>query len=216
MRKCVLILCLLVLGASVAQAQTWGEWFRQKKTQKKYLLQQIAALKAYSEVLQKGYGIARGGLNTVRDFTDGEFQLHDLFFKSLRNVSPAVRRYGRVADIIDLQIQTVRTTSRHLAEIRRSRHLSTGEIAYLNEVFKRLLDDCYAVVDELIVVVSAGGFELTDDQRLLRIDMLYSRASDQRVFAEQFGQESLLLDLLRLREINGVDVLGRMYGPVME
>ena len=56
----------MVLCAENLTAQTWAEWFRQKATQKKYLLQQIAALHVYSGYLSKGYSIAKDGLNTIK------------------------------------------------------------------------------------------------------------------------------------------------------
>ncbi|MCH5688762.1 conjugal transfer protein TraI [Niabella sp. W65] len=47
MKKILLFLLLVVSAGSNLQAQTFAEWFQQKKTQKKYLLQQIAALQVY-------------------------------------------------------------------------------------------------------------------------------------------------------------------------
>jgi len=47
MKKIFLFLLLVVSAGSNLQAQTFAEWFQQKKTQKKYLLQQIAALQVY-------------------------------------------------------------------------------------------------------------------------------------------------------------------------
>ena len=45
--KKLLIMFLLGMLATTTQAQTFAEWFKQKKTQKKYLVQQIAALQVY-------------------------------------------------------------------------------------------------------------------------------------------------------------------------
>ena len=57
--KKLLILSTMVLCADNLSAQTVAEWFRQKATQRKYLLQQIAALHVYSGYLSKGYSIAK-------------------------------------------------------------------------------------------------------------------------------------------------------------
>ena len=53
------LLILFVLAGGLSQAQTFNEWFRQKATQKKYLIQQIAALQVYLDYVQKGYAIAQ-------------------------------------------------------------------------------------------------------------------------------------------------------------
>ena len=51
-----------------------------KKTQKKYLLQQIAALKVYISYAKKGYNIVSSGINTIRDIKKGELNLHNNFY----------------------------------------------------------------------------------------------------------------------------------------
>ena len=65
-------------------AQTVNEWVNQKSTQKKYLLQQIAALQVYINYAKKGYNIVSGGINTIRDIKKGDLNLHNTFFSSLK------------------------------------------------------------------------------------------------------------------------------------
>ena len=50
---------LFAIISTGTRAQTFAEWFRQSATQKKYLLQQIAALQVYIGYVQKGYSIAK-------------------------------------------------------------------------------------------------------------------------------------------------------------
>jgi hypothetical protein len=52
-KKCFFLFALPLLFVQVSTAQTWSEWFSQKKTQKKYLLEQVAALKIYAGYLKK-------------------------------------------------------------------------------------------------------------------------------------------------------------------
>ncbi len=63
--KTILLVIATVLLFQSANAQTWDEWFKQKKTQKKYLVQQIAALRVYLDYLKKGYTVVHNGLNTI-------------------------------------------------------------------------------------------------------------------------------------------------------
>ena len=115
-----LVICLSGMVIPV-QAQTWSEWFKQKKTQKKYLLQQIAALEVYAGYLKKGYKIFDGGLSAIRDITHGEFNLHNAFISSLKQVSPEIRKDARIAEIIALQVSIMKAFERIKASrIRRS------------------------------------------------------------------------------------------------
>ena len=52
--------CLLLVVPSFAQ--TWDEWFEQKKTQIQYLEKQIVELGIFIGDLQKGYQIVQKGL----------------------------------------------------------------------------------------------------------------------------------------------------------
>jgi hypothetical protein len=59
MKRLLFILSILLLYSMCpAQTPTFSEWFRQKKTQKKYHAQQINALQVYLEFVKKGYGVA--------------------------------------------------------------------------------------------------------------------------------------------------------------
>ena len=71
MKKMTLLLILFISFGQLLQAQTFAEWFQQKKTQKKYLVKKIAALQVYIEFAEKGYKIAKEGLNTIGVFTSG-------------------------------------------------------------------------------------------------------------------------------------------------
>src|SRR5438270_40913 len=86
-----------------ADAQTFAEWFSQKSTKKKYLLQQIAALEAYGSVLKTGYNVAHHGLGTIGSFNNGEFQLHNAYYTNLKTVSPAVKNNVQVKEILQWQ-----------------------------------------------------------------------------------------------------------------
>src|SRR3954469_10258998 len=102
--KTILLVIATVLLFQSADAQTWDEWFKQKKTQKKYLVQQIAALRVYLDYLKKGYAVVHNGLNTIEHIKNGNFNLDRDFFSSLKNVNPAIKNTAKVADIIAFQI----------------------------------------------------------------------------------------------------------------
>ncbi len=76
----VALVAVLLLTNTFANGQTFGEWFRQKKTQIKYLLERIAQLQVQIELLKKGYKIVDNGLRTIHQIKDGEFNLHKDFF----------------------------------------------------------------------------------------------------------------------------------------
>jgi hypothetical protein len=110
MKKILLLATAGLFAFLSSNAQTADEWFNQKSTQKKYLLQQIAALKVYLGYAKKGYTIVTSGVNTIRNIKNGDLNLHRDFFNRLKNVNPSIRKYAKVADIIAYQVKIIKQT----------------------------------------------------------------------------------------------------------
>lgn len=200
MKKTLLMLLFFVSAAISLRAQTFPEWFRQKKTQKKYLLQQIAALQVYIEYARKGYKIAGAGLNATSNFTNREFELHSDYLSSLKMVNPEIKRQAKVAAIISMQLKIVLHSSRSYSQISGSNTLEREELDYIKRVFKRLLDDCEETLDELIAVTTNGKLEMKDDERMARIDKLHEDMQDEYTFSESFSNEAKALAAARSQE----------------
>ncbi|MGN6214471.1 hypothetical protein [Parafilimonas sp.] len=212
MKKILLFLLLFASAAGTLQAQTFAEWFQQKKTQKKYLLQQIAALQVYIGYAQKGYNIAKDGLNTIGGFTRGEFNLHTDYFNSLKSVNPEVKRYAKVADIIALQIKIVQNYNRTYRQLNSSDAFSGDELAYISRVFGRLLDDCDKTLDELITITTDSKLEMKDDERIERIDKLYLDMQDKFTFSQSFSNDAKSLAASRIKDKTDVQTSRVLQG----
>lgn len=202
--KRLFILLLFVILSSGTKAQTFAEWFHQSATQKKYLLKQIAGLQLYIGYIQKGYSIAKQGLNTISDIRHCEFNLHKEYFNSLKEVNPKIKNYSKVADIILLQMNIVKVYKEAAKQIKQNKSFSANEITYINSVFERLLNDCTKTIDVLITVTTSGQLEMKDDERLKRIDRLYNDMQTNYVFVQSFSDEAKLLGASRTKEQNNI------------
>lgn len=212
MKRIIILIGLLFSTASMANAQKMKEWVNQKKTQVEYLVLQIAANQVYLEYVKKGYRIARDGLNTISSFKRGEFNLHDAFFQSLKTVNPEVKRYVRVAETIDLQKKIVQDYNKLLKVLITSDAFSAKELDYMRKVFGRLLDDCGLILDELITVTTNGKLEMKDDERMARIDKLFSDMQDKYTFSQSFSGETKTMAAGRLQEKNEVKTSRALHG----
>lgn len=204
MKRCSIILSIFIGFSSIAHSQTFSEWFKQKKTQKKYLFQQIAALQVYIGYVKKGYKIAQQGLTAISDFKNGEFNLHKNYFNSLKNINPSVKHYAKVGAIIALQVETVKGCHKTFRQIRKSGAFTRDEISYIDKVFGRLMDDCADITEELITLTTSDELEMKDDERLERIDKLYNAMQGDYTFMRHFSSQTLLLVTDRLKEKNDI------------
>lgn len=204
----VSIILLFILLSSIAKAQTWNEFFRQKATQEKYLLQQLAALKLYADYLSKGYEIADKGLKTIKGFTKGEFDLHSTFFESLKNVNPAVAGNKNIQEILTWQAAIIKGYN----SLNRETIKSGNDKSYIESVRSKVLSECVRDVEDLFAVISSGELEMKDDERLKRIDKLHSDMRDKYQFTESFVRQVKVLNLHREQEKQNSTVSKKLYG----
>lgn len=193
---------------TTSQAQTFKEWFRQKKTQKKYLIEQIAQLKIYLELTEKGYKIAKEGLTAIGDLKRGEFKLHKNYFDSLKVVNPKIAGMPKVKWIGAYNGVVKNVCSTCLFKNGLSEYLSGDELAYLRAVFDRLEADCDNIHMTLKEVVSDGKLAMTDDERVKRIEALYQQTLFNLTFSKAFCNESAVLAAARMKEKEDV-ITGR-------
>lgn len=182
----------------------------QNKTIKLYL-QQIAANKVYIEYLQKGYKIARKGLNLIGDIKNGHFGLDKNFFSVLDNVNPKIRDYAKVAGIINLNFQIVKRYKEVNNQIRSTKFLTEQEIVYARKVLASVLDDCNGLMDELIGTVKNSSLKMSDDERLKRIDVLYSEMQGNFKFVVGFSNEISIMKVQREKDSQETLWLDALY-----
>lgn len=197
----ILLLCV----SNMAEAQKYDEWFRQKKTQKQYLLNQVAALQAYIQVAKKGYEISQKGLTTISNIKDGDFNLHRDFFGSMKTINPTVKHYAKVADIISMQQEVVKNYRLDYKGLQTGGRMGSSELGYIDKVYKKLLADCTRIADELIMITTDAQLEMKDDERMQRIDVLYHEMKGNHVFCRRFSAEAQWLAASRNTELNQLE-----------
>lgn len=204
--KKISIILLIMFFVNHSHAQTWDEWFNQKSTQKKYLLQQIAAFEAYLTYAKKGYDIANKGISTISSLKKGELNLHQTFFGSLKIVNPKIKNAAIVADIIALQISIIQQFKRSINSCKKSGQFNKDEVAYVGRVYANLITECLKDVDELISVTTDGELQMKDDERIKRITAIHTSMQDKYTFTQSFTNESSILVAQRMKEQNDVQV----------
>jgi len=128
-------------------------------------LQQIAANQAVITSIEKGIDIARTGLHIISTAKDAEFNLHRVFFDGLASVHPAIKNDFRVK------------------AIQRMARLVTSKTIPFD---KKLLEETATNLEELQKLLSHGQYQLTDDERIGRMNTLYEDMLDKFMFYKQF------------------------------
>ncbi|WP_419699059.1 hypothetical protein [Mucilaginibacter sp. NFX135] len=203
---CCLLLC--VFSFQLTQAQTFAEWFSQKKTQLKYLRQQIAALSQYGNYVKQGYRIAQGGWGDIGNWVKSEFDLHSAYYCSLRTVNPVIKNDPK-ADGIVTCVQLIPQQFDHLDGLAA---LDGDTRGYVGSVKTAVLAETDKDLAELQMVMSDGKAQLTDDARIRRLDAIDERVRDKLTFSRSFCSAVRMLIVQRNNSLNDMNTLKGIYG----
>jgi len=202
------IFFVLMMCANVhAYPQGLSNFFSQKEADIKYMLAQIAELQTYIVDVEKGYHIAQQGLTFIGELKKGEFDLHNAFFSSLATVNPAIKNYQRVADIISMQSAILSSFKKMLS----LKNFSTAELEYLQRVYSNMAGECSKSLQALIDVLTDETFQMKDNERMARIDQLYSDMLDKQAFTQSFTAGATILSLSRASDLNDIGTLKNYY-----
>jgi len=204
-------LCCFILYAfsfQLAKAQTFAEWFSQKKTQIKYLTDQIAALNACETSLKQGYNMLHGEWGAIGNFKNGEFGLHQDYYNSLSLVNPQVKNS---TDLTSIQSEQLSIISQFNA-IQHLPGLSASEQTYIGLVQQNVINQCAKDLTDLQAVLTSGNLVMTDDERIKRINQLTTSIKDKYMFTCSFCSQVRLLTIQRNQDNQSIQTLNQLYG----
>jgi hypothetical protein len=194
-RTMIFILVILCSGFAHAQSDIQA------------MLKQIAKLEIYIIDLEKGYKIAQEGLTTIGEIKKGEFNLHSIFFSSLESVNPSVAKYSKIAVIISDQLSIISTFKSLIQHLNNSGRITNAELQYVQAVYSNMSDECTKTLNALIEVTTDGTLEMTDDERIKRIDGIYEDMEDKYAFSQRFCAEATGVYFLRTDETSEYGIL---------
>jgi len=196
MKKCIMIMWIILFSFS-------GKVVAQSTEIQQLLLnvEKLAQLKRILSNMKKGYEIVSTGYNTIKDISKVNFNIHQAFLNGLIQVSPAVRKYKKIAEIISYQTQLVKEYKSAFRRFDASNLFNTNEIRYMDNVYTNLFTKSLQNLEELTMVITAGKLRMSDDERINAIDRIYNDIADKLVFLRTFNKENNVLAIQRGREI---------------
>lgn len=175
-------------------------------------VEKLGQLKNILRDMKRGYQVLSGGYNTVRDIAKGNFSLHELFLDGLYLVSPEVRKYRRVGEVIAMQGRLVKEFRSGFAGFRVSGLFVEGELAYMERVYGNLLSGSMDGLEELAMVVTSSKLRMDDGERLRAVDRIFAGMEERLAFLREFNLQALELQGQRERERSDLAGMGRLMG----
>lgn len=180
-----IILCINALTKSFAQSQ--------EAQQLLLNVEKLSQLRNILTDMKKGYMVISSGYNTIKDISKGNFSIHEVFLDGLLKVSPEVKKYRKVVEIISLQKGIVSDAKTAFSKFNSTDFFSVREIDLLAKVYAGVLQRSLEGLDELSMILTSSTLRMSDDERLQAIDRIFEETSDKADFLRDFNNKNLLL-----------------------
>lgn len=204
--KKIFILCFLTLQFTFARSQS------QEVQQLLLNWEKLTQFKKILQDMYNGWKVVNKGYTSIKEISSGNFNLHKQFLDALMEVSPVVKRYKRITDIINYQLLIVKQYKKAFQQFKDDGTFSLPEIDYLGKVYSNLFSESVKNLDELFIVITAGELRMTDDERLTAIDKIYDRIVGQYSFLQDFNTSTAYLSLQRENEKANIEMSKKIYG----
>ncbi|WP_159478762.1 TerB family tellurite resistance protein [Dyadobacter sp. 3J3] len=207
MKKLLLVLLLFTLACPVKlHAQT------AEVTQLILNIEKLNQLRKILKQLKEGYDILFKGYTLIRDLSKNNFNLHQAFLDGLLEVSPGVKNYQRIKDIIALQLALLKEYQAAQRQFSTSGFLNPDELDYLETIYGRLIKRSVKNLDALTDVLTAKKMRMSDDERLKAVDTIYEDMQESLVFLRQFNASTSVLALQRKKEQQDIKMSQTLHG----
>jgi hypothetical protein len=197
------VLCFIALNVGFSQST--------EATQLLLNYEKLQQLEKILDNMYKGYTILSKGYNTIKNISEGNYTLHDLFLSRLLSVNPLIRDYKRVAGIITYQQFIMKDYKRAWNRFRNDSNLTLQEIAYIERVYANLVQSSLHNLDDLLTVITAAELRMSDDERISAIDRIFLDMEGKVSFLKQFNNSTSSLLVKRARERQDVQSIQKLH-----
>lgn len=207
MKKILIVLLLLLMNLTSSIS------VKAQSTEVIQLLlnvEKLAQLKQILKDLKKSYEILHGGYTTIKDLSQGNFNIHDAFLNALWEVSPEVKKYYKVAKIAEYQIKLMKAC-RSSMPTGSNNLFKAAELNYIEQVYENLIKESLRNLDELLNVVTAKKLRMSDDERMKAIDGIFNEMEEKLVFVRNFNNQTALLAGSRKKELKETKQVRDLY-----
>lgn len=173
--------------------------------------QKLQDMKAILQDMYTSYKILDQGYTRIKNIAQGQFSLHKAFLDGLLAVSPTVKNYYRVGEIIQTEYDLVREYKSSSSRAHGSGVFTDVELGYIDGIYSALFKRSLQSIDELTMVLTDDALRMSDAQRLAAIDRVYGEISGQLRAVRQLNNETSVQIVQRKKAINDIQTLKRLY-----
>jgi hypothetical protein len=202
-----LAIALFVAPPATGRAQSVSQCLEQLALD----YQKLSSLKQLLSQLYTDYAVLAQGYQAVKGAAQGNFGLHKAFLDGLLAVSPAIRQYPRVGDIIRQESLLLADYHAAWKSFRSGGQFSPGELAHMLSVYDGLLAGSLKALTDLAMVLSDNQMRMNDAERLAAVDRIFAESKSRLDFLHNFNENNYRLASGRSQEEGQRQALKNLY-----
>jgi hypothetical protein len=129
----------------------------------------------------------------------------------LKDVNPSIRNSIKISYILAYQKKIVEDLRNLNRWCQGNEQFSASEREELSLLQKNLLQKGNDSLDELTLVITPSNAEMKDDERLERIDGIYTEMRDRYIFVQTLNDQAKSLALSRSKALHEINVRRAFY-----
>lgn len=206
MKKCITIFLFLFGFCRISYAQA------QELQQLSLDIEKLAQMKSMLSSMTQGYSTLKNGYNSVIGISQSNFDLHKNFLNGLLQVSPAVKKYQKITDIISNQSLLVKEYKAANDRFRSGAVFNPKELGSISNKYSVLVEQSERNLDELLIVITPGQLRMSDEERIAVIDRVDAEMKDILNKLRSFNDSSNLVMQNRQRVKRDIEVSKQIFG----
>jgi flagellin-specific chaperone FliS len=151
-------------------------------------------------------------LDEIKDWVEQSKDLYSEYFQELWQVKSVIGDYHKVQEIIARQQEILTAYQQGLARFRQDPHFSPAELAQIVSVYGGILAASEKNLEALVTVIQGFALQMTDQQRMSRIDAAASGMDRNWRDMQVFTNQNELISLQRSTDEGDYQSLRKLYG----
>jgi hypothetical protein len=175
-------------------------------------IEKLSEMKTTLNDMYKAYTILDKGYSDIKDIVSGNFNLHKAFLDALLAISPTVKNYARVAEIVTAEYNIVKEYQTSFNKMKSGGRFTAGELDYLSKWYGLILQQGTDCITRLTMVITPSQLRMNDAERLNEIDHIYDDITGTLSRLRTFNGQTSIQDLQRAKEAGDLGTLQSLHG----
>jgi len=211
MRRFYVAMLLGVMPVAGLWAQSVGDDIQQLLLD----VQKLSQLKQILTEMVQEYTMLQQRYEQIKGLSQGTFSLHKAFLDGLLLVSPAVRSYYKVSDIVSKEGSLLSEYQSSYGFFRGTGMFTAAELDGFSTNYSLYMQHGQKDVDELSLVTTDGELRMSDAERLSAIDRIDADMTTQLSLMHSFNNSVAIQAVQRAQAAGDIGTVRGLYwiGP---